>query len=313
MRATRRELGSHARVGAVFVALAAIAAAILEPTGLAQSSSPVLHQYRVDLDGPTGQREHVLVTFPRLPGRAQHPEGHRWPVVVALHGLGEAQRGIERGYLGWNVDYALPRAYEAMLRGRLSTQDLGGFVRPAHLARLNAWLADRGFSGVAVVTPYTPAIAAPEREAERRTYGDWLAGPMLRAVRAAYPGLSATAAGTAVDGVSLGGRLALEIGFRHPEAFGAVGGIQPAVRGDAARLAALVRPEAAQRLRLLSSDGDAFLPATRELSQALAARSIPHDLLVVPGPHDYAFNRGPGAVELLRFAQTALRPEATRD
>lgn len=299
------------RLAITLVLLSCLGAFVgLEPrASRAQVPSPRLVQHRVDLVGPTGAREHVMVTYPRLPRRAHHPAGHRWPVVVALHGLGEARRGRARGYLGWNVDYDLPRAYDAMLRGRLEASDLGGFVRPEHLERLNAWLASRAFEGVAVVTPYTPAIAAPAQTAARIRYGDWVAGPMLAAVRRAHGGLSTAATGTGIDGVSLGGRISLEVGFRHPEAFGAVGGIQPAVRGDAERLAALVDRAADQRIRLLTSDGDGYLQATRDLSEGLDARGVPHELLVVPGPHAYAFNRGPGSIELLRFAQTALRPE----
>lgn len=276
---------------------------------LSQMPSDVVHQYRIEVTGPTGAPEPVMVTFPRLSGRRTHPEGHRWPVVVALHGLGEAQRGVARGFLGWNADYHLPHAYEALFRGRLERVDLMGFVRREHLNRLNAWLATGAFEGVAVVAPYTPALLDPASAQDLARYGDWLAGPLLEQVRERYPGLSRAKEGTGIDGVSLGGRIALEVGFRHPDAFGAVGGIQPAVRGDSARLTELVHLDAGQRVRLLTSDGDGFLAATRELSAALGERGVPHDLVVSPGPHDYAFNRGPGAIELLRFGQMALRPE----
>lgn len=296
---------------ALFVAL--VAASSVPFRASSQIGSDVIHQYRLDVTGPTGATEPVMVTFPRLPGRKLHPDGHRWPVVVALHGLGESQRGVERGFLGWNVDYQLPRAFEAMLSGRLTSANFQGFVRPQHLSRINAWLASGGFEGVAVITPYTPALLDPSSADALARYGDWLAGPLLQQVRAQYPGLSQTNAGTGIDGISLGGRIALEVGFKHPEAFGAVGGIQPAVRGDAERLTAMVRPEAGQRIRLVSSDGDSFLEATRALSTRLAERQVPHDLVVTPGPHDYPFNRGPGSIELLRFGQMALRPESVTE
>jgi hypothetical protein len=57
----------------------------------------------------------------------------------------------------------------------------------------------------------------------------------------------------------------------------------------------------------LSSDKDPLLPVTKKLSEELRKRSIAHTLVVTPGGHDYAFNRGPGAVELLRFQERALR------
>ena len=302
---------------ASFVALSAAVAlfvvSMLPVRASSQVGSELLHQYRIDVTGPSGANEPVMVTFPRLPGRKLHPDGHRWPVAGALPGLGEAQGGVERGFLGWNVDYQLPRAFEAMLSGRLTSANFQGFVRPPHLSRINAWLASGGFEGVAVITPYTPAVLDPANAEALARYGDWLAGPLLEQVRAQYPGLARTSAGTGIDGISLGGRIALEVGFRHPESFGAVGGIQPAARGDAERLTAMVRPEAGQRIRLVSSDGDSFLEATRALSERLRERRIPHDLVVTPGPHDYPFNRGPGSIELLRFGQMALRPEPATD
>jgi len=316
MRETKREPNLSIPRSALVASVASSLLVAIVAFGLpaaSQMPSDVLHQYRIDATGPTGATEPVMVTFPRLPGRKTHPEGHRWPVLVALHGLGEAQRGVERGFLGWNVDYQLPRAYEAMLWGRLVSGNFFGFVRREHLARINAWLATGAFEGVAVVTPYTPALLDPGQSEALARYGEWLAGPLLQQVRAQYPGLSRTKEGTGIDGVSLGGRISLEVGFRHPDVFGAVGGIQPAVRGDAARLTAMVHPEAGQRIRLVSSDGDGFLEATRALSNSLTERSIPHDLVVTPGPHDYVFNRGPGSIELLRFGEMALRPEAATD
>lgn len=307
-RASRRIGGRGPAAAALVLVLVALSFG-LAPRGGAQLTSEVVHQYNLRLDGPSGAPIRALVTFPRQPGHAMHPEGTRWPVLVALHGLAEAQAGPERGYLGWNVDYRLPAAFEALLRGRLSTRDFEGLVRPARLDRLNAELASTPFRGVAVVTPYVPPILAPDRENERRQYVDWLATGLLDAVREAYPGLARTAAGTGIDGVSMGGRVALEAGFRHPEAFGAVGGIQPAVRGDVEMLAGLVDRARGQRVRLLSSDDDPFLVPTRQLSDALRAKGVAHDLVVSPGPHDYAFNRGPGAIELLRFAEQSLARE----
>ncbi|MFO0693525.1 MAG: alpha/beta hydrolase-fold protein [Polyangiales bacterium] len=307
-RTSTRNGGRGPAVAVLVLALVALSFGV-GPRGAAQLTSEVVHQYNLRVDGPGGTPIRALVTFPRQPGHAMHPEGTRWPIVVALHGLAEAQAGPDRGYLGWNVDYRLPAAFEALLRGRLSTRDFEGLVRPARLDRLNAELGSTPFRGVAVITPYVPPLLTPDRENERKQYIDWLATGLLEAVREAYPGLARTAAGTGVDGVSMGGRVALEAGFRHPEAFGAVGGIQPAVRGDVELLSGLVDRARGQRIRLLSSDDDPFLVPTRQLSDALRAKGVAHDLVVSPGPHDYAFNRGPGGIELLRFAEQALARE----
>jgi hypothetical protein len=92
--------------------------------------------------------------------------------------------------------------------------------------------------------------------------------------------------------------------------FGAVGAIQPAVRGRETQLAeraAKAHAQEPQALRLISSDQDPLLPVTRKLSEELRKRQLAHTLVVTPGAHDYAFNKGPGSVELLRFHDRALR------
>jgi enterochelin esterase-like enzyme len=137
----------------------------------------------------------------------------------------------------------------------------------------------------------------------------------LPAVRRAFPFASETPRHAGVDGVSLGGMVALEVGLRFPQVFGSVGAIQPAVRGREMELAARAdkaRTVQPQQLRLLSSDADPLLPVSRELSRALRKKRVGHQLVVYPGGHDYAFNRGPGAIELLHFHDVALRALATR-
>jgi hypothetical protein len=52
---------------------------------------------------------------------------------------------------------------------------------------------------------------------------------------------------------------------------------------------------------LLSSRDDPFLEVTSWLSRDLQQAGVDTALVVVPGPHDYEFNRGLGSVELLLF------------
>jgi hypothetical protein len=205
--------------------------------------------------------------------------------------------------LGWPRDYRLTDAFEALLGGRLTRSDYGELVDAPHLRARNRALRTRAFAGLVVVAPYTPnLLSEPVGSAPILAFSDWVAGPLLDAVRAEVPVASADVAG--IDGVSLGGRMALEVGLRHPERFRSVGAIQPAVRGHVEEVAAL--PTSGQALRLLSSTDDPFLPATRALSESWSAAGVAHELLVLPGPHDYAFNRGPGSVELLFFHDRAL-------
>lgn len=241
-----------------------------------------------------GESVHVLV-----------PEGAHAPgslsVIVALHGRGEARRGPQRGALGWLDDYALELAFAALRSGRVTREDAHGMASEAQLRAMGRLFRRQPFRDVAVVMPYTPDLAAEEPGSPAiAAYGEWLVSVALPAVRRALPALTDDPGRTAIDGVSLGGMLALDVGLRRPEAFGSVGGIQPAVRGRLEAYGPLAS-EATRCLRLASSDGDPFLRATRALSEAWRARGIPHELVEYAGPHDYEFNRGPGSIELLRF------------
>ena len=295
------------------VALAAALSLVATMAG-AQQDAEEIHDRHLGIQGPFGDEERVLVTFPRRPdGRLRPPEG-RYPLVVALHGAGEAARGPGRGFLGWTLDYQLPRAVGALARGRVGFPDYGGFVTERHLDAVNRGLRDDPWGGVMVVSPYTPNLLNEEPDGNRiGTYAQWVAGPLLAQVRDELPAAARSREHTGIDGVSLGGMLALEIGFRHPEVFRSVGAIQPAIRGRVDHLAELAagarRAGHEQEIRLLTSEGDPFLEPTRALSERLRELRVPHRLVVLPGPHDYSFNRGPGALELLRFHDQVLDPE----
>ncbi len=291
-------------------ALAALAVGLVPAPGGAQTYSEWVHYRRLDVEAPWGEQR-VLITFPRRGDHLEHPPGERYPILIALHGAGEADP--DRGYLGWATLYDLPNAFQGLMRGHVFAADYQRFVRDPHLLYVNESLRGERFRGVMVVTPYVPDIGGEEVSSERmREIGDWLAGPLIDAVRERFEGAARTREGTGIDGVSMGGRVALEVGLTHPEVFGAVEGIQPAIRGNEDALAALAgeaEPAHPQRLRLLTSDDDPFLWSTRRLSGALVERRLTHTLTVVPGPHDYAFNRGPAGLEMLLFHDRALAHE----
>jgi hypothetical protein len=294
----------------VAVAVGAFVAAV--PRGArTQSRSRFAHHRPIDVPTPGGgPTQRVLVSWPRRSGGVFSTR-ERWPILIALHGAREAALPPSRGCLAWSVDYALDPALGALVRGTLTPTSYGGLVTPARLEAVNAALRARPFRGLFVVTPYTPpfrGVGSPES----RAWGDWLAGPVLAAVRAAFPS-TRTRDGVGIDGVSLGGRLALDVGLAHPEAFGSVGALQPAF--DEVAMQALVDAAAArpaslpQRIRILTSDGDTGRVAAQALSGSLRERRIEHELQVATGPHGYAFNRGPGALEMLLFHDGALAAE----
>jgi iron(III)-salmochelin esterase len=243
-----------------------------------------------------GSDHEVAVTYPR---RASHDSGEqRFPVLIALHGRGEARKSPKDGAMGWFRDYELLRALTRIEAPPLNHADFRGFVDPARLAHINGELAAKPYGGLIVVCPYLPDIDM-QKPAQASAYGRYLVNTLLPEIHARTPSLKG-AASLAIDGVSLGGATALQVGFEHPNVFGSVGGIQPAIQSADTSMwvdrAARARSRnAAQKLRLLTSSQDYF----RDQGQS-------HKFLEVPGPHDYVFNQGPGAYELLYFHERML-------
>jgi hypothetical protein len=267
--------------------------------------SPVtLHELRWD-DAPFGPQR-ALVVVP-----ADAPPGTRFPLLIALHGRGESGRGLEVGARGWVRDYWLDRAIGRLRRPPLTGADLRDLAPPAYLAALNAALAARPYRGLVVACPYTPdLLASPDLDAG--AFARFVTTALVPRVRRELP-VVPTPAATGIDGVSLGGRVALLVGLAHPEAFGALGALQPAFRPtEIPALAARARALAARgaplpRLRLVTSTGDAFRATVEALAPALTAAGWRAELAVVPGPHDYEFNRGPGGYEMLTWHDRVLR------
>ena len=230
------------------------------------------------------------------------------PILVALHGRGEAGRGLEAGARGWRDDYDLSIAASRLASPPLKSADLHGFVTAERLAQLNASLKKDPYRGVAVACPYTPALF--DRSVEgAKPFAGFITEVLLPRVRQEL-GAAAQRTRTGIDGVSMGGRLALLVGLSHPDVFGAVGAMQPAIGPQEASWLADLAAEASREplhLRLMSSQDDPFLDAVKALSAALDERKVAHQLLITPGPHDYIYNRGPGSYEMLLWHERVLR------
>lgn len=235
--------------------------------------------------------------------------GEKLPVLITLHGRGEANKGAVEGVMGWPRDYALLRAIERVCAPPLTGGDFEGFFDPRRLEDTNANLAAHPFKGLVVVCPYLPDVDL-RKPGPIKDYGRYLLETVLPKVRAELPVLAAPAA-MGIDGVSLGGAVALRVGLGNPEAFGAVGSLQAALGEDqVAELTDLAKAarakNAALKMRLLTSKDDYFRSAITHTSTAWKAAGITHDFADVPGPHDYPFNRGPGAIEMLLWHDQML-------
>lgn len=252
-----------------------------------------------------GRIDVVVVLPDRLPNE-------RFPVLIALHGRGEAMKGPVRGARGWVDDYALGRAIRRLSMPPLESRDFEGLAEPKRLKAINDELRTLPYQGLVVICPYTPDVLTGERPFDRAVpYARFLVDTVLTRARRELPIIDSPSA-TGVDGVSLGGRLSLLSGLYEPKAFGAIATLQAAFdASDAGRLAVMAlnakKANPSLKFRLLTSDEDYFLNANRAISAAFTQAHVEHQLLIVTGPHDYIFNRGPGAIEMLLFHDRALR------
>jgi hypothetical protein len=242
----------------------------------------------------------------------QRAPDERFPVLIAMHGRGETLKGPERGARGWVDDYALGRAAKRLAHPPLVSDDFEGFVEAKRLAELNAALAKEPYRGMIVACPYVPdMLGGDDPFAAATPLARFLVDVLIPRLYAETPAIG-TPASTGIDGVSLGGRAAVGVGLLRPESFGAVSTLQPALDpgnandiAERTRQARLKNPSL--RFRLLTSSGDYYRTTLASIHGTLEFAKVPHDYLVVTGPHDYAFNRGPGALEMLAYHDRVLR------
>jgi enterochelin esterase-like enzyme len=257
-------------------------------------------------DGAFGPTD-VVVSIP-----ASGDASLRYPVLIALHGRGESLKGSRRGARGWIDDYELERAMSRLAAPPLNSRDFEGYVSRGRLRLVNRALAEQPYAGLIVVCPFLPDVLRRDdafKAAE--PLAAFLVDVLLPRVYEKTPAIG-TPAATGIDGVSLGGRASLLVGFARPRAFGAVGALQAAIDGsEVERFAELgsraLADNPALSLRLLTSDKDHFLRVNERLSAALEKRGVRHRYSRVQGTHSYRFNRGPGAIEMLLFHDRALR------
>ncbi len=264
----------------------------------ARDAAAPLVQEELRFDGAASTRALVLAPA----------SGGPFPILVALHGRGEAVRGAEVGAHGWLRDYKLDRSIAAVSSGRLTRDDLEGLVDDPERARWTRDLAAHPYRGLVVVCPHTPDILAGTRSLHAAdAFVEFVVDALLPRVRERF----STTGAVGVDGVSLGGRISLLAAARRPEAWRAVGALQPAVRE--AEIPAFVdelgsfRRRSSAPLRLVTSTADPFRPAVLGLDRELTRLGLDHEAVTLPGPHDYSFNRGPGGVSMLLFHDRALR------
>ncbi len=250
-------------------------------------------------DYPDGELAHVLL--PDVPAKA--------PLLIALHGRGET-RSVSVGAAAWPVEYQLDRLHRRLLAPPLTGKDLLDMYDPGRLAKLNASLATAPYQGLVVGCPWAPDLH-DKSPAGAQGYAKFLTDELLPRMRKESGSTLTARETTGIDGVSMGGRLSLLVGLTHPEIFGRVGALQPALGvAEAAMVSDLAKAAMARapvKLRLVSSLDDPFLPAVHAASMRMKEDGVPHEILLIPGTHGYEFNRGPGGVEMLLWHERTAR------
>jgi len=233
------------------------------------------------------------------------------PLLVLLHGLGET--GDERmGAHAWLERYGLATAYERLTHPPVARTSKRLDFTDEHLRAVNEELTRAPFRGFVIACPYTPNVnKAANPKTTLDGYARWIAEVVVPRARREAP-VASDVARTALDGCSLGGYVALEVFTRKPDTFGAVGVVQAAIGahrapGYAETIASIVASHGARGVHVESSTADPFRAANEALAAELGKRKVPHDAIVLPGPHDQPWLREVGTLEMLRWHDRRFR------
>lgn len=262
---------------------------------LAREFDPVrLVNYRLESTklGPVP----VVVRVPK------HVSAAPLPVLILLHGRGEAQKAPERGARGFLDDYALERSW-SWLEAQASESLAPPEVPLSFRKSVKAQVDEHPFSGMVLVMPYLPdRFRGSEAFTNAAAYAEVLR-QLIVSVKAELP-VRQDPEGWALDGISLGGRVAMVCASELAPLLGAQGSVQAAVDQRELELFA-ERLVEARRINpklhhvLATSEQDYFRVVLERHHANLSHRGLRHSWVVLPGDHSYAFNRGPGVTHLL--------------
>jgi len=295
---------------AASLTLAAAARASAEQAGDPSAQGSADFEVRdLALDGDRKLSRRMTLVVPRGLGPRD-----KLPLLVLLHGLGET--GDERaGAFAWLERYGLGTSLSRLLHPPIARTSKPLDFTDAHLAAFNADLSRAPFRGFVVACPYLPNInKAKDPKATLDAYAAWTCDVVLPRARREAPLLEG-AAHTAIDGCSLGGFAAIEVFLRRPQAFGSLGAVQAAIGAHRAaryaeRIAEVVKTHGARALHLETSSQDPFREANLALSVELTRLGVPHDAVILPGPHDQPWLREVGTLEMLRWHDRQFQKRA---
>lgn len=205
-----------------------------------------------------GRRQHYFVYLP--PCYDADADG-RYPVVYLLHGIPMDERH-------W-LDEGLVASADKLF----GSGELPPFI---------------------IVMPHGDYSLYTDTSGGNKSFEGVLVNELVPAIDGRFRTL-ADAEHRAIGGISRGGVWALEIAFRHPDSFGAVGGHSPALSVNRATAEydprVLAETASIDQLRIFldAGDRDWTRAETQALSKILTGRYIPHTYTVGRGDHDYPY------------------------
>ncbi len=293
MRATRRTF-----LGAV--------AATLAMSRSADADSPDYEVRDIALPGDRTLGQRMTLVVPRKVSTSSNV-----PLLVLLHGLGET--GDQRdGAFAWVERYGLASSLARLHHPPITRTSKRGDFTDEHLRAVNADLTSTPLGGFVIACPYTPNVnKAPNLKVALDGYTKWITDVVIARARREAP-ISQESTRVAIDGCSLGGFVAVEVFLRSPQSFGALGMVQAAIgvhraKPYAARLASVIAQHGARGIHIETSLADPFRAANEALSAELGREHVPHELIVLPGPHDQPWLREVGTLEMLRWHDRRFR------
>lgn len=233
--------------------------------------------------------------------------GLRLPLVVLLPGGHHNMQRHDKGCWGWWSEYRLGEIDAALRRGNLGLKDFRDLGRPSDLEHFNGLLENTPYRGSILITPWVVG-----RQLDPAPHGAMVAEFLRELVARARDELPVlpTRDATGLGGMSSGGLWALHAGAACSDLFGTVVATQPFTEELVKPLrAAVTGRKQPQRLRMVTSEYDHQRKSTVELSEALHADGIEHDLVEYPGAHSAGFAAGPGGLDALLVFDRALRGE----
>lgn len=233
--------------------------------------------------------------------------GAQLPLVVLLPGGHHNMQRHDKGCWGWWSEYMLGDIDTALRRGTLTDKDFRALSRPEELEQFNEHLRTTPYRGAVIVTPWVVG-----RQLDPAPHGAMVAAflrDLVARCRDELPVLPSREA-TGLGGMSSGGLWALHAGAACSDLFGTVVATQPFTEELVKPLRAAVHARAMpQKLRMVTSRDDHQRKSTVELSEALAADKIAHELVEYLGAHSAAFAAGPGGLDAMLTFDRSLRGE----